>query len=229
MTAACGDGVVAVRIQAAGALASWAGMLSATLVAAVGGSCQGQAAQVAPMLPALLRLATLAASDHEKVRPSGALAIGLLSQTAAATGEEVPRQDAAAAGEALVSCLRSGSAKVQWSACSGAAAALEGGNFAGGAPSGSILAALLELVESSPNLRTRASAAEALCHVGSVPEFEGAYLPAVQAVAAALFGGEETRRNLVYCVVPRIRACHARGWSVHPKLGCACRPGGWAG
>lgn len=157
----------------------------------------------AAALPTCLRLATAAAGDSDKLRPSGLQAVGSLFQLhaqlvgldrkgAAAALPPAPQLQSllGAAAQAVQDCVASGSARVQWAACDAAGALLACPPPEAQPHWAPLLQQLLALLRSSPNFRSRALAAAALRQLGcsAVPP-AGSLLALLEAVADVLFEG----------------------------------------
>ncbi|KAL4421841.1 hypothetical protein ABPG77_001323 [Micractinium sp. CCAP 211/92] len=212
LSASCHDSVLAVRIPAAAALASLASMLSQAARSADTGGCPESAAGMASAaatagaaaLPTCLRLATAAAGDSDKTRPSGLQAVGSLFQLhaqlvgldrkgAAAALPPAPQLQSllGAAAQAVQDCVASGSARVQWAACDAAKALLACPPPEAQPDWAPLLQQLLALLRSSPNFRSRALAAAALRQLGcSAVSPAGSLLGFIEAVADVLFEGK---------------------------------------
>lgn len=221
LTAGCRDGVLAVRIPAGASLAAFCQMLGqAATEAAMGVSsrqspapactsstvaCGTAAVFAASVLPGCLQLATAAARDSDKLRPSSLQALGslcglqsVLTAGQQAAGEAAPAQQRqqqqlwASAGSAVQECLLSGSIRVQWAACETA-----GHLLACSAPEVQhcwppVLDHLLTVLRACPNFRTRGLAATALRQLGfgcSLPP-EVCVVSLLDDVAGCLFEGE---------------------------------------
>jgi len=141
LLAACQDCIVAVRVQAAAALAA-AGEVLYHLFQNVGKKDQQRPdlqLLCTDALTALVPAAVAAATDGDKVKPSGVQALGTLlacrqltkttTATAPAHAEETAegRSSVLLQDEknAFIACISSENAKVQWSACSAAGTFLE--------------------------------------------------------------------------------------------------------
>jgi len=221
LTASCCDGVLAVRISAGASLAAFCQMLgqAATEDAVCVGSrqspapartsspaaCGAAAVIAASVLPGCLQLATAAARDSDKLRPSSLQALGSLFSLQSvmtagqqAAGKAAPAQQRqqqqlwASAGSAVQECLLSGSVRVQWAACETA-----GHLLACSAPEvqpcwPAVLDNLLTVLGACPNFRTRVLAAAALRQLGvacSLPP-EVRVVSLLDDVAGSLFEGE---------------------------------------
>lgn len=194
LTAGCRDTVLAVCIPAAASLAAFCRMLSQSAAAQPGMGAQ--------LLPACLQLAAAAAGGSDKLRPSGLQALGSLfelrgrlpvqqqqQQHGSASGEE---QLLAAAAQAVLDCLSSSNARVQWAACEAAGELLACPAPAVQRHAAAVLQQLLGLLRGCPNFRSRALAAAALRLAGA-PALASTGPPAqlLDAVAGVLFDGEE--------------------------------------
>ena len=200
LAAGCRDSVLAVCIPAAASLAAFCRMLSQAAAAQpqVGGE----------LLPACLQLATAAAGGSDKLRPSGLQALGcLLELRGRLPAEQQQRQQQqqgghaeepllAAATRAVLDCLASSNARVQWAACEAAGELLACPAPAVQRHAAAVMRQLLDVLRGCPNFRSRALAAAALRLAGA-PAVASAGPPAqlLAAVADVLFEGESMWRD----------------------------------
>ena len=178
VVAGCSDGVVAVRIQSALALAAVADVLWAWLLELLWNSTTTTTDDDLSIVfsdggiveERLLPAAMHAATDGDKVKPGGVNALGTLLGCRILAGNQASISEGV---DVLSACLVSENAKVQWSAClaagkvieaAAAAAAAVGNNTHGGAKMEveRAVVALQCLVETSSNSRTRLLAETAL-------------------------------------------------------------------
>lgn len=172
LIAACNDAILAVRVHAAGTLAAVAEYILESTHTPLQ---DGDLSSATPFIDILFPTALAAAGDHDKVRADGihALATLLHIQLKLVDAGQPGRDDyVIPAIEALMACLGSQNAKVQWSACAGAGAvctALAAGCSALEAADllEALISLLLELSESSENSRTRLLAADAVGKAGA--------------------------------------------------------------
>lgn len=209
------DAVLAVRVQAAAALATLCQALRASEERGRTGT--GSTGLGVEALQAALCLATAAARDGDKVRASGVEALGSLFGLAACGGDlaELDEQQRRAwevavvdAVVALAACLGPpASARVQWSACGAAGQLLHAvcNGLLSGLPALArpVVQPLCDLVQWAAHHKTRALAAAAL-RAGC---------------SAATYGGEYTR---ALCgTVDALHSGKASGWAVERGGVCA--------
>ena len=134
-----------------------------------------------------------ATQEGDKVRANAARALGYLVSAADFSSEP---SSAWLPGviQALMSCLTTGNAKVQWNACHAMAALFRNPSTAAGDSAWSPLAVrmLLMLMRDTRNFKIRMHAAATLATLGERSEFGNAYPDTVSIVTAALESLETT-------------------------------------
>lgn len=150
------DEVLAVRVQAAAALASAADCLwlARSLESQQGTKLEPEAYR--NVLRVLVPSAVRAATDSDKVKPHGVQALGAVLACNIIAGAACQKVEV----DALIACLASENAKVQWSACDAAQKVLEAAGETAGLEDlrSGIVDVLNNLATESSNSRTRALA-----------------------------------------------------------------------
>lgn len=221
LTAGSRDSVLAVCIPAAASLASFCRMLSQAAAA--------QPVAALQLLPGCLQLAVAAAGGSDKLRPSGLQALGSLFELRGRLPAQQQQQGVAeeaeqhfgAAAQALLDCLTSSNARVQWAACEAAGELLACPAAPAQRRASAVLQQLLALLRQCPNFRSRALAAAALRLAGAPAAVAFGDSPAqlLDAVAAVLFDGERCDVAMLWLLVMHAGPA-APPW--HPRCSLFC-------